>query len=212
MGEIPEWLRPYCESNAYKPTKEDIESLEPQSRREMLLKYAALNSGGEEEDKYATFKARVDGSLTEVTAEMLQGITSIVDNAFYYCTSLASITIPNSVTSIGDSAFKYCTSLASVTIPNSVTSIGWNSFGSCSSLTSVEIPNSVTKIETNGFYNCQSLASVTVKATTPPTLGAGVFSNNSNLVIYVPAESVDAYKAATNWSTYADKIQAIPNN
>lgn len=281
MGEIPEWLRPYCESNAYKPTKEDIESLEPQSRREMLLKYAALNSGGEEEDKYATFKARVDGSLTEVTAEMLQGITSIVDNAFSYCTSLASIEIPNSVTSIGynafyrctslasitipnsvtsivdnafsycsslssvtipsgvtsigqsvfynctsltsieipngvtsigQSAFQYCTSLASVTIPNSVTSIGWNSFGSCSSLTSVEIPNSVTKIATNGFYNCQSLASVTVKATTPPTLGDGVFSNNSNLVIYVPAESVDAYKAANNWSTYASKIQAIPNN
>ena len=279
---IPEWLRPYCKQDAYTPTEEDIESLEPQSRKEMLLKYAALNSGGEEEDKYATFKARVDGSLTEVTAEMLQGITSIGESAFQYCTSLTSVTIPsgvtsigqsafyncksltsieipngvtsirdyafqyctsltsieipNSVTSIGQSAFYYCTSLTSIEIPNGVTSIGQSAFYNCTSLTSieipngvtsirqsafqyctsltsVEIPNSVTKIETNGFYNCQSLASVTVKATTPPTLGFGVFYNvSSNLVIYVPAESVDAYKAATNWSTYADKIQAIPNN
>ena len=210
---IPEWLRPYCKQDAYTPTEEDIESLEPQSRKEMLLKYAALNSGGEEEDKYATFKARVDGSLTEVTAEMLQGITSIGESAFQYCTSLTSVTIPSGVTSIGQSAFYNCTSLTSIEIPNGVTSIRQSAFQYCTSLTSVEIPNSVTKIETNGFYNCQSLASVTVKATTPPTLGFGVFYNvSSNLVIYVPAESVDAYKAATNWSTYADKIQAIPNN
>lgn len=52
-------------------------------------------SGGGGGDSNATFKARVDGSLTEVTAEMLQGITSIADNAFYNYASLTSIEIPS---------------------------------------------------------------------------------------------------------------------
>lgn len=64
-------------------------------------------------------------------------VTSIGDKAFYFCTSLTSVTIPNSVTSIGDDAFDLCTSLTSVTIPDSVTSIGDYAFLVCSSLTDV---------------------------------------------------------------------------
>ena len=65
-------------------------------------------------------------------------VTSIEDFAFFECTGLTSITIPNSVTSIRDYAFEYCTGLTSITIPNSVTSIGVWAFGDCSALTSVE--------------------------------------------------------------------------
>ena len=80
----------------------------------------------------------------------------------------------------------------------------------CSKLTGITIGNSVTSISTECFYKCLSLTSVTCKATTPPTLGDRAFwYTHSTLVIYVPAESVDAYKSATNWSSYADKIQAI---
>ena len=61
------------------------------------------------------------------------------DYAFYGCTSLTSVTIPNSVTSIGDWAFYRCTSLTSVTIPNSVTSIGDWAFYSCTSLTAITV-------------------------------------------------------------------------
>ena len=159
------------------------------------------------------FKALVDDSLTEVTADMLQGITSIGSYAFYYSLNLRSVTIPNSVTSIGSSAFYNCTSLTSITIPNSVTNIGGGAFHYCTSLTSVTIPNSVTSIGQSAFYNCRSLASLTVEAATPPTLSGGVFENTSSgFVIYVPAELVDTYKAASGWSNYASKIQAIPSN
>lgn len=80
----------------------------------------------------------------------------------------------------------------------------------CTNLTSVTIPSSVTSIGHNAFRSCSALTSVTVEATTPPRLGLNVFESTNNAPIYVPAESVDAYKAATYWSTYADRIQAIP--
>ena len=78
------------------------------------------------------------------------------------CTSVTSVTIPNSVKIIGDGAFRDCSSLTSVTIPNSVTSIGWDAFKGCSSLTSITIPNSVKRIWKEMFYGCSSLKSVTI--------------------------------------------------
>ena len=89
-------------------------------------------------------------------------VTAIGYSAFYICSSLTSITIPNSVTSIGEWAFGHCSSLTSITIPNSVTSIGDCAFYNCSSLTSVTIPNSITSIGNYTFWNCSSLTSVTI--------------------------------------------------
>ena len=97
------------------------------------------------------------GSDTSVTIpDTIDGksVTSIGNEAFYKCTSLTSVTIPDSVTSIGAFAFEDCTSLTSVTIPDSVTSIGYCAFYWCSSLTSVTIPDSVTSIGIYAFRRC----------------------------------------------------------
>ena len=89
-------------------------------------------------------------------------VTSIGDEAFFYCTGLTSVTIPNSVTSIGGKSFIGCSGLTSVIIPNSVTSIGDETFYGCSGLTSVTIPNSVTSIGDYAFGYCSGLTSVTI--------------------------------------------------
>ncbi len=90
------------------------------------------------------------------------GVTSIGDSAFSYCSSLTNITIPDSVTSIGDSAFSGCWDLTSITIPDSITTIGESAFSGCSGLTSITIPNSVTSIGAYAFSNCRSLTSITI--------------------------------------------------
>ena len=89
-------------------------------------------------------------------------VTAIGDWAFYDCTSLTSVNIPDSVTSIGNNAFQNCYSLTSVNIPDSVTTIGDYAFYQCYSLTSVTIGNSVTEIGKSAFQNCDSLTSVNI--------------------------------------------------
>ena len=161
-------------------------------------------------------------------------VTSIGKSAFGGCTNLQSVVIPNSVTSIKWSTFGGCTNLQSVVIPNSVTSIGGVAFSGCANLQNVVIPNSVKTIGMTAFYDCINLQSVvipnsvtnigrgafanavlrtfTIEAQTPPTIGTDVFESmygNAVPTIYVPAASVEKYKAVEGWKDYADKIQPI---
>ena len=149
-------------------------------------------------------------SLTSITIP--DSVTSIGSDAFQNCSGLTSVTIGNSVTSIGESAFQSCSNLTSVTIPNGVTSIGWGAFSYCSALTSITIPDSVTNIEGWAFSSCSNLISVIVLPITPPTISSDIFDyTSSSMIITVPKGTLDTYKAASGWSTYAKKMVEAAN-
>ena len=136
-------------------------------------------------------------------------VTSIGAAAFVGCIGLTSITIPNSVTSIGNEAFSMCSKLTSITIPDSVTSIGNLAFYNCSKLTSITIPNSVTIIGSNAFNGCSKLTTIKLLPTTPPKLGNTNSIPSNVTTIEVPADSLEAYQTATNWSNFADKMVGV---
>ena len=119
-------------------------------------------------------------------------VTSIGSSAFEDCSSLTSVTIPDSVTSIGSYAFGYCSSLTSVTIPDSVTSIGNFAFNSCNSLTSITIGNSVTSIGGFAFNSCNSLTSITI-GNSVTSIGSSAFNNCDSLT------SVNYLGTIENW-------------
>lgn len=164
------------------------------------------------------------------------GVTSIGEYAFSYCHSLESADIPDSVVSIGAYAFRNCYglreidfpsgltsisdytyqgcyNLTSIDIPSTVTSIGNGAFHSCYGLTSVRIPAAVRSIGDSAFLNCYGVSEYHIEATTPPTLAStNAFTGMaSDCVIYVPRSTnqtvLNAYKAATNWVTYASRMQ-----
>ena len=130
------------------------------------------------------------GSETEITLPEYAGGKEYIiwQFAFWYCTSLTSIEIPDSVTSIGSYALGWCTSLTNVTIGNSVTRIGIQAFRSCTSLTSIEIPDSVIAISSYAFTECSSLTSIVIPDSVT-SIGERAFYNCSKLKIYCEAES-----------------------
>lgn len=134
-------------------------------------------------------------------------VTSIGQYAFHEI-RLTSITIPNSVRSIGSWAFHSCRSLTSISIPNGVTSIDVAAFYGCERLTSITIPNSVTEIRQSAFYNCS--ADVICYATNVPNTASDAFRAYSiqNAHLYVPASSINSYKAQAPWN-YFKSITAI---
>ena len=147
--------------------------------------------------------------LTSITIP--NSVTSIGYYAFMGCSGLTSITIPNSVISIGDYAFEGCSGLTSVTIGNSVTSIGNRAFYSCGSLTSVTIGNSVTSIGEGAFMGCSALTSVYLFNETPINVSRYAFSNY-RATLYVPQGSLDAYKAADYWNKFTNIVEFDPTD
>lgn len=169
--------------------------------------------------------------LTSFTMSESQIETGVFDG----CTSLPSIVIPSSVTTINDNAFNNCSSLKSLTFNgNNVISIGTNAFNLAFSPSgwnrAITLPNSVETIGANAFneskilyitigtnitsignkaFAWSTLEEMTILATTPPTLGSGSFNRTNITSIYVPDESVNAYKTTSGWSDYASIIKPI---
>lgn len=130
-------------------------------------------------------------------------------------------TIPSNIEIIGSFAFDSYDSLkGDLVVPEGVVEIQNSAFINCSGITNIILPTTLISIYANlnsfrnmypSFYGCSALESITIQASAPPTLdGSSAFSDLDSLShIYVPAEAVDAYKAASGWSDYADLISAI---
>ena len=130
----------------------------------------------------------VDGTITELTAEDLDGATKIKDGIFRDCKNLTSVTIPDSVTSIGNSAFNGCSNLSSVIMSDNVTSIGDNAFDVCRALTSIRLSNNITSINYCAFRGT-GLTSIVIPDSVT-SIGVEAFSGCGNLSSVTIPDSV----------------------
>ena len=124
---------------------------------------------------------------TVVNGGNTYSVTSVGVGAFYGCTELTAINIPNSVTSIGARVFYGCRGLTSINIPNGVTKIEYDTFSGCEGLTSIDIPNGVTSIGAEAFYGCSGLTSINIPSGVT-TIGGFAFEGCSGLTsINIPS-------------------------
>ena len=179
-----------------------------------------------------TKQTYVDTSLVSIDASDLTSWTEITNQAFNSCRVLTTVILPNTITSIGAFAFQSCDRLTSINLPEGLTTIGPNAFSTCSNLSHIDFPSTLTELGSTSFISCgltsvvvpaslttiaggvfqnnTSMTSITFLSTTPPTMtGSNAFVNTNDCPIYVPADSVNAYKTANRWFSYADRIQAI---
>ena len=134
-------------------------------------------------------------------------ITVVGKAAFMGCKGRTELSLPNSVKTINDSAYFDCIDLKSIDIPNSVTTIGSEAFSWCTSATSLTIGENVNSIGGRAFWGCEKIKTVTCNAIVVPNLGEDVFpcqfgGNIYDATLYVPAESVEAYKNADQWKDF----------
>ena len=172
----------------------------------------SIDISGSNVTSLGTYAFKECTSLTTITIP--DSVTSIGYGAFQQCSSLASVTIGDSVTSIGTNAFQECSSLASVTIPNSVETIGFGAFEACSNLASVTIPNSITSIGNQAFYKCGALLSVSIPNSVT-SIGTNTFSDCyllNSVTIGTSVESIGNsafFKCAITNITIPDSVKSI---
>lgn len=155
----------------------------------------------------------IDGTIKELSEEDFEGVKEIRQYAFSHCDFLESVFLGEDITQIDSNAFSYNDSLKTISIGDNVDTIKQYAFGySGAAERIVYIGSGIKTIERNAFHVLSSgkKIEVHISAKTPPTIQATSFPLGSTNVVsfYVPASSLEEYKAATNWATYADKIYA----
>lgn len=139
-------------------------------------------------------------------ASISEGVTTVGAFAFYDCANLASCSLPMSLDSISHGAFQDCNALTSVVIPDGVKYLGYGAFFWCKGLLSIDLPATLEVLDSSAFASCTSLQQIMVHAITPPrVVDMYVFENvNTSIPVYVPAESIENYRAALYWSAFDD--------
>ena len=157
--------------------------------------------------------------LAQVNGLVLPNTISVLGELCFTSAYIATLTVPPLVTVLPRSAFSYIRKIyndeteeelpINIILPQNLTKIGDSCFEG-SQIQQITIPDTVTEIGGWAFFDCISLASITCLAATPPALGTDAFyTDTAGFSIKVPAASVAAYKAATNWSSYADYIVGV---
>lgn len=137
-------------------------------------------------------------------------VVEIGDYAFECCYELKSVSIPSSVYYIGRFAFSNCRLLEEINIPNGVEAIKVSAFFHCRNLESIIIPSSVNSIGISAFSECKALKDIYCQAVNVPETHSSAFDNSpiENMTLYVPGESMNAYKTTAPWSGFG-KFQAL---
>ena len=155
----------------------------------------------------ASVKVLGDSSFTDshnLTSLILpDGLTTVENDALYFCRNLKTVYIPSTLTSIGE-GFLAFSNVEHVKIPEGVTELSYQFLGGCSALKTLELPASLT---TPGWLfcgDCTALQSVTCKAVTPPALESNAFKNVvlAGVTLKVPSASVSAYENAPIWKDF----------
>lgn len=137
-------------------------------------------------------------------------VVEIGDYAFECCYELKSVSIPSSVYYIGRFAFSNCRLLEEINIPNGVEAIKVSAFVCCRNLESIIIPSSVNSIGISAFSECKALKDIYCQAVNVPETHSSTFNNSpiENMTLYVPGESMNAYKTTAPWSGFG-KFQTL---
>lgn len=162
------------------------------------------------------FMCSGDSSLTKVT--LPEGLETIGSHAFEGCRSLTSVSIPQSVKRIGSNAWSGCSSLRNVILPNDLQELESYAFSNCPSLESVRLPANANMLGELLFDDCFSLRRITVPSSIPPAFDCGSppFQPGSTLYAYctlfVPEDSLEAYRNATGWKLFQNIKPIKPQN
>ena len=168
-------------------------------------------------DEKGTMVAVAEATLTKaniLSSVEFEGnqyaVTKINEKVFSGNTNLESVVLPESLTTLGDYAFNLCRNLESVKIPNTVTSIKHRAFQYCCNLESIIIPSSVNSIGISAFSECKALKDIYCQAVNVPETHSSAFDNSpiEKMTLYVPGESMNAYKTTDPWSGFG-KFQTL---